>query len=317
LSVAIKVQAAAVRFAGFAVIIGHKRHRGCEADGILMEYHGRPPMYRHLAITVVAAVLSSGLAFAGDLGTPAQAPIYMKAPAAVPYSWSGFYGGVNAGWIGSTGNTITLTGTDTGTSGLGSMLADGVIPSTVNLGYNGFLGGGQLGYNWQSGNWVFGLEGDIDGASAKSSGIFPDCLLPPPPVGLAPPLTLNAARELDWLGTVRGRIGYTPLAPFLVYATGGLAVGEHKLGIGLSDPTASPVANLFNETSSTSAGWTVGAGAEWMFARQWSLKAEYLYVDLGNVSSTINYAYGADSSSLTATVHDRDNIVRGGINYHF
>jgi outer membrane immunogenic protein len=277
-------------------------------------------MFRHLATTVVALIFGSGLAFvtasASDLGT--SAPVYMKAPAAVPYTWSGLYGGANAGWVGSTGNAIALTGTDTGTAGLGSMLADGVIPSNINLGYNGFLGGGQLGYNWQSGNWVFGLEGDIDGVSAKSSGIFPDCLAPVPPAGLATPLTLNATRELDWLGTVRGRIGYTPVAPFLVYATGGLAVGEHKLGIGLSDPTANPVANLFNETSSASAGWTVGAGAEWMFARQWSLKAEYLYVDLGDISSTINYAYPtANTSSLTATVHDRENIVRGGINYHF
>jgi len=279
-------------------------------------------MYRHLATSAVALVLTSGLAFvtasAGDLATPAPAPVYTKAPVAVPNAWSGFYGGVNAGWVGSTGNTITFSGTDTGASGLGSMLADGVIPSSINLGYNGFLGGGQLGYNWQRGNWVFGLEGDIDWVSAKSSGTFPDCPLPPPPVGLAPPLTLNATRELDWLGTVRGRIGYTPVAPFLVYATGGLAVGEHKLGIGLSDPTASPVANLFNETLSTSAGWTVGAGAEWMFARQWSLKAEYLYVDLGDINSTINYAYPpVNTSSLTASVHDRDNIVRGGINYHF
>jgi outer membrane immunogenic protein len=277
-------------------------------------------MYRHLTTTVVALVFGSGVAVvtasAGDLATPT--PIYTKAPAAVPYTWSGFYGGANAGWVGSTGNTIALTAADTGAAGLGSMLAEGVIPSSINLGYNGFLGGGQLGYNWQSGNWVFGLEGDIDGVSAKSSGIFPDCSVPVPPVGLATPLTLNAMRELDWLGTVRGRIGYTPVSPFLVYATGGLAVGEHKLGIGLSDPTANPIANLFNETSSTSAGWTIGVGAEWMFARQWSLKAEYLYVDLGDISSTINYAYPpTNTSSLTATVHDRENIVRGGINYHF
>ena len=151
--------------------------------------------------------------------------------------------------------------------------------------------------------------------SAKSVTV-PDAVFIPP-AGIHTPLTTNATRELDWLGTFRGRVGYHR-RPFLVYATGGLAVGEHKLGIGISDPTATPPANLFNQNSSTSVGWTVGAGAEWMFARQWSLKAEYLYVDLGNISSTINYAYApANTSSLTGTVHDRDNIVRGGINYHF
>jgi outer membrane immunogenic protein len=273
-----------------------------------------------LVASLAAAGLSAGLvaaASAADLGRPAPAPFYTKAPIAVPYGWGGFYAGANAGWVGSTGNDIGLSGTDTGTGGLGSALAAGVIPSNINLGYNGFLGGGQLGYNWQFNSWVFGLEGDIDWVSAKSSVTVPDAVFIPP-AGIHTPLTTNATRELDWLGTFRGRVGYTPATPFLVYATGGLAVGEHKLGIGISDPTATPPANLFNQNSSTSVGWTVGAGAEWMFARQWSLKAEYLYVDLGNISSTINYAYApANTSSLTGTVHDRDNIVRGGINYHF
>jgi outer membrane immunogenic protein len=273
----------------------------------------------HCHLTAIAALgLFVGLTAAAAAGDLSPAPVYIKAPLMVSRSWGGFYVGGNAGWVGSTGNTINLTGTDTDTSGLGSMLASGVIPGNLDLGYSGFLGGGQIGYNWQTGNWLLGLESDIDWVSAKSSAIFPDCFISPPPTGLAPPLTLNAARELDWLGTIRGRFGYTPAAPFLLYATAGLAVGQHQLGIGLSDPTANPVANLFNQTSSTSAGWTVGAGAEWMFARQWSVKAEYLFVDLGNISSTINYAYPpANTSSLTATIHDRDNIVRGGINYHF
>jgi outer membrane immunogenic protein len=278
-------------------------------------------MRRHDAIAM--AIFGLGVGFSGttsaaDLSRAAPAPVYLKAPVAVPSNWTGFYGGANAGWVGSANNDITLAGTDTGTSGLGSMLASGVIPGSLDLSYRGFLGGGQLGYNWQTSNWVFGLEGDIDWVSAKSSGVFPDTVIHPPPVGLAPPLTINASRELDWLGTFRGRIGYTPAAPFLLYVTGGLAVGEHKLGIGLSDPTANPVANLFNQNSTTSAGWTAGAGAEWMFARRWSLKAEYLYVDLGNVRSTITYAYPpANTSSLTASVRDSENIVRAGINYHF
>jgi outer membrane immunogenic protein len=274
-------------------------------------------MKRLLSFAVAALSLGYGTtAFAADAPARAPAPIYVKAPIKPVQTWAGFYLGGNAGWVGSANNNINLTGTDTGSAGLGSMLAAGVIPGTINLGDNGFLGGGQLGYNWQFGSWVLGLEGDLDWASAKSSISVPDVAFLPP-IGIHTPLTTDASRELDWLGTVRGRIGYTPIAPLLIYGTGGLAVGEHKLGIGVSDPTATPPANLFNQTSDTSVGWTAGAGFEWMFASHWSAKAEYLYVDLGNISSTVNYAYGANTSSLTGTLHETDNIVRGGINYHF
>jgi outer membrane immunogenic protein len=261
-------------------------------------------------LAAVAAIGFTSIASAADM--PVKAPVYKAAPAIAAPNWAGWYVGANAGWVGSTSNTITNTGTDTGAFGLGSSIGT-EIPAAIDLGYSGFIGGGQLGYNWQAGNWVYGLEADFDGASAKSSATIPDA----PAFGLFAPVTTNAARELDWLGTFRGRIGITPAAPFLLYATGGLAVGKHQLGIGVVAPAALPPANLFNQTSTTSAGWTIGAGAEWMFAPHWSLKAEYLYVDLGSISSTINYAYGANTSSLTATVRDTMNIVRGGINYHF
>jgi outer membrane immunogenic protein len=261
-----------------------------------------------IAVAAIAALIGSP-AFAADM--PLKAP-----PPAPVASWAGWYVGGNAGWVGSTGNTISITGTDSDGGGLGSALAAGSIPSTINLGYSGFLGGGQFGYNWQNGNFVYGLEADLDAASAKSSVSLPDAFVPPS--GLHSPFTINAARQLDWVGTVRARVGITPSATWLLYATGGLAFGEHELGIGVNDPSGTPPALLFNQTAIWSAGWTLGAGGEWMLAPRWSIKVEYLYVDLGNVSSTINYAYGVgQTSSLTATVHDRDNIVRGGINYHF
>src|ERR1019366_9578430 len=122
------------------------------------------------------------------------------------------------------------------------------LQSNSGLPDSGFIGGGQLGYNWQAGNWVYGLEADFDGASAKSSVDVPDAQFLPNN-GIHTPLTTNAARELDWLGTFRGRVGFTPAAPLLLFATGGLAVGQHKLGIGITDPTAVPPANLFNQTS--------------------------------------------------------------------
>ena len=263
------------------------------------------------AVAVIAASLS---AQAADLSAApiAKAPVYVPAP-----SWTGFYLGANAGWLGSANNTITNTGTDTGAGGLGALLAAGAIPASVNLGYNGFLGGGQVGYNWQAGGFLFGLEADLDGISAKSS-----TTVGPNTVAGFVPVTTGYNREIDWLSTVRGRIGVVASSQFLLYATGGLAFGQTKVGnvfiCATCAPPAFTEATTVNTVTNTSAGWTVGAGAEWMFAPHWSVKAEYLYADLGNHSSTITYTYGAASSStMTSTVRDSVNIARGGINYHF
>jgi len=108
---------------------------------------------------------------------------------------------------------------------------------------------------------------------------------------------------------------------FLLYATGGLAVGQTKIGNQFICPACAPPASTEAATSNTntrtSAGWTVGAGLEWMLAPRWSVKAEYLYVDLGSQSSTITYTYGANTSTLTSSVRNHENIARAGINYHF
>jgi len=264
---------------------------------------------------VGATLLLAGPALAADLSKPP--PVY-KAPALVPVlSWTGWYIGGNAGWVGSANDNVTNTGTDTGPGGLGTALANGQIPGSIPDKLSGFIGGGQIGYNWQTGNWVFGLEADFDGASAKgdAAAVFPGSLT-------TVPFTTTFHRELDWLATVRGRLGVTVAPAFLVYATGGLAVGETKLGNSFICPTCAPPASTeattTNTNSNTSAGWTAGAGAEWMFAPNWSVKAEYLYVDLGTHSSTITYTYPvANTSSLTSTVHDTEHVVRDGINFHF
>ena len=259
------------------------------------------------AVVIVVATMAS--AKAADLLTKAPP---LPPPAAA--GWTGWYVGANAGWAGSASNTVTNTGTDTGIGGLGSAIGK-VIPASIPLGYSGFIGGAQFGYNWQVDYLVAGLEIDFDGISAKAGTVIPDA--PPPPGFLPAPVSTSATRALDWLGTFRGRVGVTPVAPLLLYATGGLAVGERSLGIGVVAPVAIPPVNVSNQASNTSAGWTIGAGVEWMFAPHWSLKAEYLYVDLGNISSTIAYAYPGNSSTLTATARDTMNIVRGGVSYHF
>lgn len=269
-----------------------------------------------IPIAAALAILSS-LANAADIR--AAQPVYKAPPADVTMpvsSWAGFYIGLNAGWVGSVSSPITNTGTDTGLGGLGSGLTAGVIPTSVDVGHNGFIGGGQIGYNWQASNFVYGLEADFDGASAKSNATIAF----PGGRGIVP-LSTAYNSELDWLGTVRVRAGFTIAPTLLFYATGGLAVAEVKLGNSFTcatcGPPASTEATTANALSRVATGWTVGAGAEWMFTQKLSLKAEYLYVDLGNSTSTIGYTYGRNSSSLTSTINDRENIVRGGINYHF
>jgi outer membrane immunogenic protein len=268
-------------------------------------------MMRTIFAVAGASLLFAGSAFAADLAV--KAPVYKAPP---PPTWAGFYVGGNAGWIGSADDTLTNTATDTGAHGFGLALSSGAIPGSIPLGYSGFLGGAQAGYNWQIGSLVYGIEGDFDGSTAKSStaAVFPGG-------GGIVPITTAYSRDLDWLATLRGRLGYTVAPAFLVYGTGGLAVGHTSVGSSVTSPGASPPPETEPATNLTSAntaaGWTAGGGVEWLFAPKWSAKAEYLYVDLGGHSNTLTYTYGANTSTMTTAVKDTSNIVRAGVNYHF
>ncbi|WP_439396372.1 outer membrane protein [Bradyrhizobium sp. PMVTL-01] len=140
---------------------------------------------------------------------------------------------------------------------------------------SGFVGGVQAGYNFQNGAWVFGVEGDIQAAGADDT--------------FAPWKFSN-----PWFGTLRGRAGYA-LSNVLFYGTAGLAFGELR-------------AQTFGWTEShTTAGWTIGAGAEVGLTPNWSAKLEYLYIDL----STSQFAITGVSNGYSASV------VRAGVNYRF
>jgi outer membrane immunogenic protein len=266
------------------------------------------------AAVAISAIAGIGAADAADL--PART--YTKAPTMVDpgVNWSGFYIGVNAGWIGSSSGGVTNTGTDTFIGGLGGGLIAGSIPTSIGVRNSGFLGGGQVGYNWQAANFVYGLEADFDGITANASSTFG----PSTAAGAAE--TTIFTRQTNWLGTFRGRLGVTLAPSFLLFGTGGLAVGQTKLGATFLCPTCLPDPTAESTTSNlvarTATGWTAGAGAEWMFAPSWSVKAEYLYVDLGRQASTIVYTYpAANVSTMTSTARNTDNIVRAGVNYHF
>jgi outer membrane immunogenic protein len=259
-------------------------------------------------------IVLAGLAL-GALAMPAfaadMAPL-SKAPALL--SWTGFYVGGNVGWAGST-DALTNYGTDSGAAGLGTYLLNGGIPGIVNLNQTGVIGGGQVGYSWQvAPTWVVGIEADFQGTNAKGSNAF--ATLGAPPIL---PVTTTYSRELDWLGTLRGRFGYLWFPSLLFYGTGGLAYGENKIGVAAAcpewTPSCSTEAGTAHQSSNTSAGFALGAGAEWRFAPAWTVRGEYLYVEFGRFSNTISYTYPGNTSTLTSAIRERDNIARVALNY--
>jgi outer membrane immunogenic protein len=212
-------------------------------------------------------ILLSGVAMAALIGSAAAADIQRrvetvtKAPAYVApiYNWTGPYVGINAGG----GWTRSSFG----------------APFAGDIRTTGGLVGATLGYNWQAGTLVYGLEGDIDWTNLRGS-------------------TACGATSCDvrnsWLATVRGRLGLA-MDRFMPYVTGGAAFGDIRTsvaGVGTG--------------STTKAGWTLGAGVEFAVAQPWTVKLEYLYADLGRGGGV----GGSDASF-------RANILRAGLNYRF
>src|ERR1700761_5932163 len=211
-------------------------------------------------VASIASMLATG-ALAADL--PLKAP---PLPVAV-FNWTGFYVGGNIGYSwGRSSDTSTVT------NGPGTIF----VTSGGSTNLDGIVGGGQIGYNWQMANWVWGLEADIQGTDEKGSRSFvcraAVCL---PPAALAlPDINATLSQKIDWFGTVRGRAGILAAPQVLLYATGGLAYGEGKKN------ETGGLLNAFS-TSTTNVGWTVGAGVEGVIGGGWTAKLEYLYVDLG------------------------------------
>jgi outer membrane immunogenic protein len=241
-------------------------------------------------VLAAAALLASGAsAQAADLPVPA-AP-YFKAPVVQVYDWTGFYVGVNLG--------VGQDRSYTGLSAFGST-------AQSRLGANGFMGGGQIGYNWQYNNFlglglanvVLGLETDLQGGGIKDNTT---CIfLCSGGVGFG----LN--QKLDWFGTARGRIGLAN-GPVLSYVTGGVAYGDVKTTV--TDLSALGTATSFSETR---VGWTVGSGVEASLGGNWTAKIEWLYIDLGSQSGTSPVG-AANAYAFSSNV--REQIFRGGLNY--
>jgi outer membrane immunogenic protein len=264
-----------------------------------------------LGIATAASMLATG-ALAADL----PAKVYTKAPPPVVevYNWTGFYIGGNIGYSwGRSSDYSTLT------NGVGTVLF--ANSSAVNL--NGVVGGGQVGYNWQVQNWVWGFEADIQGTDEKGTRSFvcPTGICSPPIIGAAfvPGAAVTASpmdQKIEWFGTVRARGGILVTPRVLLYGTGGLAYGEVRTAETLSNIAA---AQAFS-TTDTRVGWTAGVGVEGAIGGNWTAKLEYLYVDLGRTSGSNLTTLGAFGGGfITGNFSSRitDNILRVGVNYRF
>ena len=221
-------------------------------------------MKRFLVAGLGLVALAAMPASAADLprgSMPYKAPAYVA-----QYNWTGFYLGINGGgaWGDSDWNGFAVSNSPSG----------GMI-------------GGTAGYNWQGAGspWVFGLEGDIDWTNIRDNATACGAL--------------NCQTKNNWLGTVRGRVGYT-FDRFMPYFTGGLAFGDVEANIA-----------GFAGSKDTNLGWTVGVGIEGVIAGNWTAKLEYLHADLGDTTCSAIACGAATNVDLSL------NILRAGLNYRF
>ncbi|KAF2989548.1 outer membrane beta-barrel protein [Methylocystis sp. MJC1] len=296
-----------------------------------------------IALSALALTMTVGSALAADLPSRKGPPLLPPPPP--PPLWTGFYVGLNAGGTWSNSNTISYASfpgaCNPGFPGCAavpnsSQLLAAVSSGNLNSGnQGGFIGGGQVGYNWQFYNsFLVGIEADIQGIASSRRNTTSSAALQNPNFVNLLVQTTSVSRSLDYIGTVRGRLGWLATPTLLVYGTGGLAYGGVSLNYGsvgteLRDPSLPNSYFSGAAFSDTRVGWTAGGGVEWMFWPNWSAKVEYLYYDLGrvtvaaspliNVGGPTSAVPGGTYSSAFPQVTTRfnGNIVRAGLNYHF
>lgn len=250
-------------------------------------------MRRSLLLAAACAIVTVQAAAAADM--PTKAPAY-KAVEPLPYNWTGLYVGAHAGY-GWGSNQSTATSAT-------SSFPTGFVFDRANT--SGGLGGGQIGFNYQAANWVFGIEGDYSWANINGSETSRSPLIATS--------TLSNSK-LTWLATATGRVGYA-WNNWLPYVKGGAAWAHNE-----SNSTTSTAAGVVTATSvgsETRSGWTIGAGVEYGFWNNWSARVEYDYLDFGTAGVSRLFTSGA----VAGTSPTRDNelhahLVKAALNYRF
>jgi outer membrane immunogenic protein len=259
-------------------------------------------------LSTAAILAMSSMAHAADLPRKTIAPVVAPVPMFV---WTGFYVGLNGGYAIGDGGTSTI-----GTAGFQGLIAPGVVPGSLNTKADGFIGGAQIGYNVQFGALVVGVETDIQFTDMKKTAGF----IGAPVLGTQ--LNTSTTSEMEYFGTLRARLGFTPFDRLLVYGTGGLAYGHIKTSSGVVGVQA-PGLVWSGSDSETKFGWTIGAGLEYAFTNNLTLKGEYLYYDLGKTTvSALGNAAVRGTAALNgidyvSSTENRGSIIRAGLNYKF
>lgn len=283
-------------------------------------------MFRCVVLACAGTVALSLAAHAADIYVPTPvSPGGYKDPPWYP-TWTGFYVGVNGGYgWGRADDTSSLIAVDT-IGGVGSPFTINAS-ETARVKFDGALGGAQIGGNIQTGRFVFGFEADFDATDQKGNS---STVIPIPALGSPASITETHTEKLEWLSTIRGRLGYS-FNNVLFYATGGIAFA----GLNSSDNVVveschfGPPCSIgnFNQTE-TKTGWVVGGGGEYAIDPHWSLKIEYLHADLGRERTDFATAGGCFGNSGSCRFYNpgtaslvtkniTDDIVRAGVNYHF
>ncbi|MFZ2315039.1 MAG: outer membrane protein [Gammaproteobacteria bacterium] len=232
-------------------------------------------------------------------------------------NWSGFYGGINGGYIWSHANTKVIPLPEPAQLPPG----DGnTQPSSMSVSMSGSILGGQIGYNWQIRTYpqvYFGLETDMNWSSLKGSATGDA-------VGNAVEHlevfnnALSAQQKVQWFGTLRGRLGFSPTNSLLIYGTGGLAYGSMKEMADVDYVPGGYGDGQYPLTRSfTRIGWTAGGGIEWAIKQNWSVKLEYLYIDLGSTSGIADPVIPNPPFQAQYKWANPAQLIRLGLNYHF
>jgi outer membrane immunogenic protein len=246
-------------------------------------------MYRSLATAVLLAS-SAYAAVAADLPAARWPTVPTTLPSRV-YNWAGFYLGANVG--GGWANAKS------------DFSAGGVPFASASTNLSGVLGGAQLGGNWQTGSFVYGLETDFQFSAVDGRITAPNC--PAAICGVA--VSASYRRNMPWFGTVRGRVGYARDS-WLLYATGGYAYAH-------IDSTATATVGALSASVNRSemrSGWTLGGGVELGLTPNWSVKVEYLYLDFGSQNRLWRFT---GLPAVTERSRVNENLVRAGVNYRF
>ncbi len=229
--------------------------------------------------------------------------------------WSGLYLGANAGWAGAVVESQTTTRVNS--AGYFNVQSDEDDVNEVgdyDVTSDNFTGGGQIGYNWQTGLCVFGVETDFDVLNMDSTKSRSKAYVSQP----AGQLTISTTAKTDWLWTLRSRVGYAK-DRWLFYGTGGMTLANLEADFNVSDNFAS--ASEHQNISKIKAGWIVGGGIERSIDKNWSIRTEYLYADLGTLKGDTNDLTETIGGLAPTTLHHEAefvmHLVRLSLNYTF